>query len=172
MERLFQKPLPLFLSLRFFLLHLLCNRYSIQSMQNWEYCRQWSYFETWHDLFQDKASIYHFIYNPCFICYKSSTIIWSIYRLTKFKNSTVTGIYGKNKEILSTVRSIFAFLYSRRRHICKTAWWSKVPIERTARSTTCLNRNVSDILEKIYCKKRFKQFYNIYNIRMVYEIFS
>lgn len=57
---------------------ILGSRYSTQSMQNWEYWRQWSYFETWHGHFQDKASIYHFIYNPCFICYKSSTVIWSI----------------------------------------------------------------------------------------------
>lgn len=57
---------------------ILGSRYSTQSMQNWEYWRQWSYFETWHGHFQDKASIYHFIYNPCFICYKSSTVVWSI----------------------------------------------------------------------------------------------
>lgn len=150
MGRLFQKPSTPSLCLNSFYC-ILCNLFSIQSMQNWEYCRQWSYFETWHDHFQDKASIYHFIYNPCFICCKSSTIIWSIYGLTKFKNSAVTGIYGK-KKILSTVRSIFAFLYSRLRPVCKTAWLCKVPIEKTARSTTCLDRNVSDIFLKYIAK--------------------
>lgn len=32
----------------------------------------------------------------------------NMYGLTKFKNSTVTGIIGKNKEILNTLWSIFA----------------------------------------------------------------
>lgn len=49
----------------------------------------------------------------------------NMYGLTKFKNSTVTGIIGKNKEILNTLWSIFAFLYSRLRHIRETASRSK-----------------------------------------------
>lgn len=53
----------------------------------------------------------------------------NMYGLTKFKNSTVTGIIGKNKEILNTLWSIFAFLYSRLRQIRETASRSKIPVE-------------------------------------------
>lgn len=170
MGRLFQKPSTPSLCLNSFYC-ILCNLFSIQSMQNWEYCRQWSYFETWHGHFQDKASIYHFIYNPCFICCKSSTIIWSIYGLIKFKNSAVTGIYGKKKDI--KYRSVyFRFLVFKVETclqnglIMQSTNWKDCQINYMSRSQ-CFR-----YFFKIYCKKRFKQFSNMYNIRMVDKIYS